>query len=177
MSKAQQAINPRAITDLTSWATNYAKKPNLEFDPVTGVPTVYEPSKEGNTVVAKTFPWEREFDIPTVLSNPTKFDPSVVSTATTKISEIIEVRRGVEEREENDLEQAMSKLMRAWQIYHATPISDRGLKMQDVLSAEEEFKTLEASKERNQRRRFILNDLSYSIHFDEIMLNERALPK
>jgi hypothetical protein len=179
MSKAQQAINPRTITDLASWARNYAKKPNLEFDPVTGVPTVYEPSKEGNNVVAKTFPWINEYDIPTVLSNPSKFDPSVLSTATMKASEMLDIRRGIENDEDTELEQAMSKLMNAWRLYHASTASDRGLRIQDVLTAEQEMRDLEATKGRNQRRRVIAeeNPDSYAIHFEEFIMEERVLSK
>lgn len=180
MSAAQKAGKPETIKSLRDWAKSYNNLSNLEFDPVTRVPTVYVPSRDGSRVVAKTFPLTKEYDIPTVLTNPSKFDPSVVATATTTVSELLKLRYGTEEQEQIELEEAMTNLMAAWRTYRASPSPDRGLRMLDILKAEKVYRDLEENKAISQRRHIKTTKTSsaevYAIHFDEFTLDQRPLP-
>lgn len=171
MSKAQKAVDPKRINSLKDWADRYQQHSNLEFDPVTRVPTVFN-----GTTPVKTFELRKGYDIPTVLTNPSKFDPSVVATATAKVVELRGMRVGGEEMDNKELEKAMSALVVAWRAYHASPPSDRGLQRQDVLLAEATLRELEKQK-CDKVNRGVDGDPAEKvrIHIEEFRLEDREL--
>jgi hypothetical protein len=137
MSRTHKAIKAEKIPDLKTWASLWPKAPNLSFDPVTREATIY--TIDGKTKVS-SFPWIREADTLTVLTNTTKFPPAVIDAAESRLSDIRTAEATDYTAKIAALREAEASLLIAWAAYS----SDANRTTKDaVLAAERVIRGIE----------------------------------
>lgn len=134
-----RAVRPELVTTLKDWTARWPKATNLKFDPETREATVY--STSGAKV--RSFPWEREGDILTVLAAPERFSAEMVAAARRRYGKYHDRLEAARTAAEGPMREAERALLEAWQAYRAAAPGTRAPLMRDVLAAEETVRELE----------------------------------
>jgi hypothetical protein len=134
-----RTVRPELVTSLKDWVARWPKATNLKFDPETREATVY--STAGAKV--RSFAWEREGDIMTVLSSPDRFTEEMVSAARRRYGRHRERIEAARSAAEGPMREAERTLIEAWQAYRAAAPGTRAPLMRDVLAAEEAVRDIE----------------------------------
>lgn len=142
MSQRQRSAKPDKIQTLADWVARWPKAQNLGFDPVTREPTVYVAEKGG--AVAKVFPWKREADTLTVLSQPTRFTADAQAMALRRYEKIHDQQSQMRAAKEEQLRIQVAILLEAWRTYNAASPALRGSLQRDIMTAEAEVREIEA---------------------------------
>jgi hypothetical protein len=134
-----RTVRPELVTSLKDWVARWPKATNLKFDPDTREATVY--STTGAKV--RSFPWDREGDILTVLATPDRFSEEMVDAARRRYGRYRDRLDAARTSAEGPLREAERALIEAWQAYRAAAPGARAPLMRDVLAAEEAVRELE----------------------------------
>jgi hypothetical protein len=134
-----RTVRPELVTTLKDWTARWPKATNLRFDPETREATVY--STTGNKV--RSFPWEREGDILTVLAAPDRFSGEMVAAARRRYGKYHDRLEAARTSAEGPMREAERALLEAWQAYRTAVPGARASLMRDVLAAEETVRELE----------------------------------
>lgn len=108
-----KVVDPTKIQTLRDWVAHYPKYTNVRFHPETGEPVVY--SNTEPSTVAKTFPWERQADAITVLTQPTQFPLQILDTAIARVRDFANEQTEAYEKTLPDLQAAEQQLLKAKQ--------------------------------------------------------------
>jgi hypothetical protein len=135
-----RTVKPATVMSLRDWVARWPKATNLAFDPETREATVYEPT--GGAKV-RSFTWEREGDIMTVLSAPERFTEEMVAAARRRYGRYRDRIDAARTAAEIPLREAEKTLLEAWAAYRAAAPGARPTLMRDVLAAEEALRELE----------------------------------
>lgn len=139
------AVNPASITTLDEWSALFGKVPLVGFDPKSREPTVYESSKEGAARL-KSFPWAREGDTLTILTNPTQFGTTAVEVAGKRYAKYRSDTRQAVVAAEGALLTAEMALLAAWRAHkEAGTVAERTAMRPAILAAEKEVRVAEAA--------------------------------
>ena len=170
MSRTHKAIQAEKIPDLKTWASLWTKAPNLSFDPITREATIY--SVDGKNKVS-SFPWIREADTLTILSNTTKFPQLVVDAAKSQLDEIRNDAKTEHAEKIAALRDAETFLLIAWAAY----TSDSNRTTRDaVLKAEQTIRGIEELLV-SDRRLKTFTGINSSTVYDGIYLSPMPLEK
>jgi hypothetical protein len=134
-----RAVPPERVTSLKDWVARWPKASNLKFDAETREATVYTTAGTKD----KSFPWEREGDVLTVLSAPERFSGEMVEAAKRRYGRY---RKRVEDARalaEAPMIAAERDLLEAWQAYRAAPPAARDALRSDIIEAEKAVRNLE----------------------------------
>jgi hypothetical protein len=134
-----RAVPPERITTLKDWVARWPKATNLKFDPETREATVYTTAG----AKARSFAWEREGDVLTVLSAPERFSGEMVEAAKRRYGRYRDRVDAAQTTAEAPMLAAERALLEAWQAYRSAPAGARAPLMRDVLDAEEVVRDLE----------------------------------
>jgi hypothetical protein len=141
---AQRTVKPERVTTLKEWVARWPKATNLGFDEETREPTVF--SADDTRTRVGSFPWRREGDTITLLTQPTQFSQQAVGAARKRFDRIV-VQKTVQMRTagEDALRTATAQLLETWRAYEeATPVVRASMR-RDVLTAERAVRDLEAA--------------------------------
>jgi hypothetical protein len=141
--KTARTVKPEQIKTLRDWTLRWPKATNLSFDAETREPSVY--SADASRTLVKSFPWNREGDTMTILSDPTQFSATAVSAARQRYSKIREQQQQLTTGGEDQLRIAEAALLEAWQAYNAASPAVRPSLRQDILAHEKTVRDLEVS--------------------------------
>jgi len=155
---AQRTVKTEKVKTLSDWVARWPKATNLGFDPETREATIYDTSKE--RVKVSSIPWKREADTLTVLAQPSRFPPQTVAAATRRFDKIREQRAQQQKASEEGLRVAEAAVLDAWRTYYAEPVATRAPLRRDVLSAEAELRSLEASIANKDREIIVRYDIT-----------------
>jgi hypothetical protein len=150
-----RTVKPENVKTLRDWATQWPTASNVGFDPVTREPTVF--SLDGTTQVSK-IPWRREADVVSVLSDPARFPPALVSAADGRIKKLKEQDNAVAAAATEQLRIAEADLVQAWRSYRDADDTMKATLRRDILTAErrivetEEAAAMQLKKGREIRR-------------------------
>ena len=139
---SRKPVKPENITSLVQWGAQWTRAPNVGFDQESREPAVYEAD---GTTLAKTFPWVREGDVMTILSNPTRFGERAVAAAKRQCDGIHERQGELVAQAVDSLQKAEGILMSRWRAYYATPAEGRAALIPDIIAAERNMQKIEAS--------------------------------
>lgn len=134
-----RAVPPERVTSLKDWVARWPKASNLKVDPDTREASVYTTTG----TKARSFAWEREGDVLTVLSAPERFSGEMVAAAQRRYGRYRDRMDAARAAAEGPMLAAERALLEAWQAYRAAPAGARAPLMRDVLDAEEVLRDLE----------------------------------
>jgi len=136
-----RAVPPERVTTLKDWVARWPKASNLKFDAETREATVYT----ATGTKARSFPWEREGDVLTVLSAPERFSGEMVSAAQRRYGRYHDRMEAARTAAEGPMLAAERALLEAWQAYRAATPGARAPLIRDILDAEEVIRDLEST--------------------------------
>ena len=136
-------VKPESVKTLAEFVARSKKAANLGFDPETREATVYSDVKR--TARVKSFPWKREVDTLTVLSQPTRFSALAVGTAAGRLAKFRGQRTLQLTTAEKSLQVAEAAVLGAWRSYRAATDAVKPSLRRDVLSAEAALLSLQKS--------------------------------
>ena len=132
------------IHNLSDWVKRWPKYDNLEFDSVSREPSIYTPVKRGDPgrtkLTNEALRWKRNGDVMTVLSDPKKFSPEMVDSATEKYRKYCSDIEGIKTSNIDVLRQREAALLAAWDVYTSSPSPSS---IQDILKAQKDFTEIE----------------------------------
>lgn len=138
-------MNPTSITTLDEWSALFGKVPLVGFDPKSREPTVYESSK-ADAARLKSFPWAREGDTLTILTNPTQFGTTAVEVAGKRYAKYRSDTRQAVVAGEGALLSAEMALLAAWRAHkEAGTVAERTALRPAILAAEKDVRVAEAA--------------------------------
>jgi hypothetical protein len=170
---------PDDITTLGQWANRWGRVKNEGFDPESREPTVYE--ADGVTR-AKSFPWVREGDVMTILSNPTRFGERAVKAAQDRYNDIHTRRGELVGQGIDSLQKAEAILVARWREYYAASKEDRAALRPSIQQAERNLQKIEAAvgkvKYAERRQYDVKSNLGkfHGAHVPAIPTVQRGLP-
>jgi hypothetical protein len=174
---AQRTVKPERVTTLKEWVSRWPKATNLGFDEETREPVVFSADESRTRVGA--FPWRREGDTITILTQPTLFSQQAVATAQKRFGRIVKERE-VQMRAagEEALRTATAQLLETRRTYDAANSAVRSGMRRDVLTAERAVRDLEAALAAElypERAFYNANDLN-RVYNPPMPLARRGIP-
>jgi hypothetical protein len=139
-------VRPDNVKTLSQWAKQWGTKTNLGFEPTTREAVVY--SEDGKRTVVKKFDWEREGDLITILSNPTRFSAPAREAAQRRFGSFQEAQAQMRQQGEIEIRQQETALLLAWQKYRAAPPETRAIIKREIMTAERTLRTTEEAMAR-----------------------------
>jgi hypothetical protein len=173
---AQRTVRPELVKGLADWATRWGKVTNLGFAPETREPTVYSADSKRDPV--KTFPWNREADTMTILSQPGRFSAPAREAARDRYQRVQEQYAQERATGEKDLAVAEARLLETWRTYYAAVPEERGPLRQSVISAERIVREIEhgiAARVYPERKTYGLGDYT-AVYNPPIPTQRRGIP-
>ena len=132
---AQRTVKPERVTTLKEWVARWPKATNLGFDEETREPVVFS-SDDARSRVG-SFPWRREGDTITLLTQPTHFSQQAVTAARKRFGRIVKEKDAqMRAAGEEALRGATAQLLETRRAYDAAPPTVRPGMRRDVLTAE-----------------------------------------
>jgi hypothetical protein len=141
---AQRTVKPERVATLKEWVSRWPKATNLGFDEETREPVVFSVDEPKTRV--GSFPWRREGDTMTILSQPALFSQQATAAARKRFDRIVR-ERNVQMRAagEEAIRGAISQLLETRRTYDAATPTVRAGMRRDVLTAERAVRDLEAA--------------------------------
>ncbi len=141
---AQRTVKPERVTTLKEWVARWPKATNLGFDEETREPVVFS-ADEARTRVG-SFPWRREGDTMTILSQPTLFSQQAVAASRKRFGRLVKERETqMRAAGEDALRGATAQLLETRRAYDAATPAVRAGMRRDVLTAERAVRDLEVA--------------------------------
>lgn len=174
---AQRTVKPERVTTLKEWVARWPKATNLGFDEETREPVVF--SADGARSRVGSFPWRREGDTITILTQPALFSQQAVTSARKRFNRIV-TQRDTQMRAtgEEAIRDAIAKLLETRRSYDAATPSVRAGMRRDVLTAERTVRDLEAAlaAELYPERAFHSREGLYSVYNPPMPITRRGIP-
>ena len=140
---AQRTVKPEKVKTLRDWVARWPKATNLRFDEETREPVVL--SADGAGTQVGSFPWRREGDTMTILTQSSQFSQQAVSAARKRLERIQTRSDQMRAAGEDALRTAETQLLETWRAYEAaTPTVKAGMR-RDILTAERAVRDLEVA--------------------------------
>lgn len=171
-----RTVNPTDVKTLSDWGSRWGKYKNLGFDPESREPTVY--AKEDSTTRVSSFPWKREGDVMTILTNSQRFGEGAVRVAQERYTRIQDERDLQVKGIVDPLIRAEKTLLDAWQRYHVAQVEDRPQIRAEIVAAEKTVRQLEstlATYKYKQRQLRTLEEYS-TAYVPPILIAKRGIP-
>jgi hypothetical protein len=141
---AQRTVKPERVTTLKDWVARWPKATNLGFDEETREPTVF--SADDTRTRVGSFPWRREGDTITILTQPTQFSQQATTAAQKRYDRIVRQKTAqMRTAGEDALRGATTQLLETWRAYEAATPVVRASMRRDILTAERAVRDLEAA--------------------------------
>jgi hypothetical protein len=140
---AQRTVKPEKVKTLRDWVARWPKATNLRFDEETREPVVL--SVDGAGTQVGSFPWRREGDTITILTQSSQFSQQAVGAARKRLERIQERSDQMRAAGEEALRSAEAQLMETWRAYTAAPPAVKAGMRRDLLTAERTVRDLEAA--------------------------------
>jgi hypothetical protein len=155
---AQRTVKPERVKTLREWVARWPKATNLGFDEVTREPTIFSADDARSHV--GSFPWRREGDTITIITQPAQFSQKAVEVARNRYERVKSV---VPAEAEEALRGANQQLLETWRAYEAATPAVRASMRRDILTAERAVRELEegiASRVRPDRAFYTVDGLN-----------------
>lgn len=136
----QTVVKADKVKNLAEFVARAGKAANFGFDPETREATIYTDATHATKV--KSFPWKREVDTLTVLTEPLRFSTMACATASSRLVKLKEQRGAQLKSGEEGLRTAEAAILEAWRSYNAATSAVKPSLRRPILLAEETYMRL-----------------------------------